>query len=521
MRIFSVIIAILFITGISFPQSNYYVNNMLGEDISSNGNSPRHAFKTIEYAIDQIVNPSKDSIIIHIAPGIYNLNNNPIEINGGFINLTLLGDDLNTTTIESASDTTSSKSRVIKVCGSNNIVFKNLTIQNGRSTRGGGGIFIDSAGSAYIDYCKITSNIGGAKGIGGGIGSIWGNIYINNSMISNNSNRDSCYGGGIGIENGILNITNSTISNNFSSSGGGIAVIAYKGNTIFNMTNSTISGNVASYSIGGIRFDVYPLNSNTVDTSNILANINSSTIFDNTCTGFNGIGGIGVWHAKIGDRVYIKNSIISGNIAYVDSAHSDLRGSIISENYNLIQNTYPDQISGEVTHNIYGVSAGCQQLANNNTINGTQTCAIPDSSPARNMIPSDSCNGAPSLDQRGAPRNGNYDIGAFEYWDNNLFHGITGLNNNKTFPKTFKLYQNFPNPFNPSTIIGFNIPEQGYVSLIIYNSIGQEISEPIRGHESAGYHNVKFNAADLPSGIYFYKIDYGNFSQVKKMLLLK
>ena len=52
MRIFSVIIAILFITGISFPQSNYYVNNMLGEDISSNGNSPRHAFKTIEYALE-------------------------------------------------------------------------------------------------------------------------------------------------------------------------------------------------------------------------------------------------------------------------------------------------------------------------------------------------------------------------------------------------------------------------------------------------------------------------------------
>ncbi len=86
---------------------------------------------------------------------------------------------------------------------------------------------------------------------------------------------------------------------------------------------------------------------------------------------------------------------------------------------------------------------------------------------------------------------------------------------------SFRLEQNYPNPFNPSTEIKYIIPESGFVTLKVYDVIGREIKTLIDDYQSQGVHAVKFNADNLSSGIYFYRINYGNFSQVKKMLLLK
>ncbi len=417
MKLFPFLIFVFIATSLSFAQSNYYVDNNLGSDQPGNGiASGSAAWKSIEYAVDNVVNPTTDSIIIHIAAGVYNLSNNPIDINRYFTKLSLLGDSTNNTIIESESDTSLSNSRVIKIHGANNVSLKYLTIQNGRSSSSGGGIYVDSTGTASIDHCEIIGNIGSANGIGGGIGCQWGNLLITNSTIRDNTGQSLCYGGGIGIVNGNLSIANSTISNNVSSSGGGIAVIAFMGNTIFNMTNSTVSNNFATVGIGGIRFDKYPKDSTVADSFYVSAHINSCTVFNNSCTGTIGIGGIGVWNSDKGDSLYIKNSIVSGNIATVDSAHSDLSGSAISEDYNLIQNAYTSSISGIIAHNIYGVSADCSPLAYNNSLNGTMTCAIASNSPAKDVIPASSPNGAPLYDQRGAARKGNYDIGAYEYW---------------------------------------------------------------------------------------------------------
>ena len=88
-------------------------------------------------------------------------------------------------------------------------------------------------------------------------------------------------------------------------------------------------------------------------------------------------------------------------------------------------------------------------------------------------------------------------------------------------PMEFALEQNYPNPFNPSTIITFALPVQSNVKISIYNLIGQKISELINNQYSAGKHSVEFSAADLSSGIYFYKIEAGSFSAIKKMQLMK
>jgi len=88
-------------------------------------------------------------------------------------------------------------------------------------------------------------------------------------------------------------------------------------------------------------------------------------------------------------------------------------------------------------------------------------------------------------------------------------------------PNEFRLSQNYPNPFNPSTTIEFSIPNNALVTLKVYNSIGEQVAVLVNGDLPAGSHSVKFNASGLASGIYIVKMTAGNFSDVKKMNLLK
>jgi len=87
--------------------------------------------------------------------------------------------------------------------------------------------------------------------------------------------------------------------------------------------------------------------------------------------------------------------------------------------------------------------------------------------------------------------------------------------------KNYKLFQNYPNPFNPRTTIQFALPKAGMVSLKVYNILGEVVAELINREMNAGFQSVNFNASNLSSGLYFYKIKAYNFVDVKKMLLLK
>lgn len=88
-------------------------------------------------------------------------------------------------------------------------------------------------------------------------------------------------------------------------------------------------------------------------------------------------------------------------------------------------------------------------------------------------------------------------------------------------PLTFALEQNYPNPFNPSTSIKYSVPENGFVKLSVYNLVGEEISVLVNEIVDAGFHEATFNAANLPSGTYFYSLQTVNSIQTKKMVLLK
>lgn len=88
-------------------------------------------------------------------------------------------------------------------------------------------------------------------------------------------------------------------------------------------------------------------------------------------------------------------------------------------------------------------------------------------------------------------------------------------------PENYKLFQNYPNPFNPSTIINYSIPNKGHVSLTIYDDLGRDIITLVNEIKNAGNYLVEFNGSELPSGVYFYRIQSGNFTKVKKMMLIK
>jgi hypothetical protein len=83
------------------------------------------------------------------------------------------------------------------------------------------------------------------------------------------------------------------------------------------------------------------------------------------------------------------------------------------------------------------------------------------------------------------------------------------------------LRQNYPNPFNPTTVIEFTLPKQEDVKLSVYNTLGEKVADLVNGRMSAGYHSVNFNATNIASGIYIYRITAGNFVALKKMMLIK
>ncbi len=92
---------------------------------------------------------------------------------------------------------------------------------------------------------------------------------------------------------------------------------------------------------------------------------------------------------------------------------------------------------------------------------------------------------------------------------------------NGVIPSVFSLAQNYPNPFNPSTTISFALPQHANVKLVVYNSLGEEVAELVNREMNAGFQSVNFDASNLSSGLYFYRISAGNFVDVKKMILIK
>jgi hypothetical protein len=97
----------------------------------------------------------------------------------------------------------------------------------------------------------------------------------------------------------------------------------------------------------------------------------------------------------------------------------------------------------------------------------------------------------------------------------------SAVNEEEFKPYSFKLMQNYPNPFNPATIISYVIPQRSEVNIKVYNITGQEVADLVNEVKDPGTYKAEFDAGNLSSGIYFYRITAGRFSAVRKMMLIK
>lgn len=104
----------------------------------------------------------------------------------------------------------------------------------------------------------------------------------------------------------------------------------------------------------------------------------------------------------------------------------------------------------------------------------------------------------------------------------NFGNSVTGIENSDgTLPYEYSLKQNYPNPFNPSTTIQYSIPKRSLVTLRVYDMLGRLVTTLVNSEKAAGNYNVNFNASNLASGVYFYRISAGNFNMTRKLILLK
>ncbi len=357
----------------------------------------------------------------------------------------------------------------------------------------GGAIYIESFNKLIISNCLITKNktSGDLSSGGAGIGMVGSSPVIESNMISYNI-ASGGHGGGLLISDSDPLIRNNIISKNESTAGSAFAVA--QGNPVF--INNTIVENKADIAGGA------PCHGGA------MCIIACSPVFFNTIIYGN--------KAAIGNQAHLQSgsqpaflfcTIGGGSVDFARDGH----------NHGSYSGTY---VSNIVTDPLFlNLASDDYRLSDNSP------CI---SAGSDSIIISNKKYFAPQYDYEGnlrpSPSGSMPDIGACE----NLLGTFVGVEEELTTPKEFVLYQNYPNPFNPSTTIKYSIPQQTVgnenfrsVHLIVYDILGRELTTLVNEEKPAGTYEVKWNAADLPSGVYFYQLKVGSFTATKKLLLLK
>lgn len=224
--------------------------------------------------------------------------------------------------------------------------------------------------------------------------------------------------------------------------------------------------------------------------------------------------GDGVYNGATGDTVRWKNDILAGNVKLADTAGSTSFSTQAWLQTGAFGNTVAATSAGVLTNawNVYPDNAA--------NVNNWVPAA---SSPALTGASFSDANlaGFDVVTYRGAIGSGSNWLTGWTQWDpkNYATVGIQPISNE--LPSAYKLAQNFPNPFNPSTKINFSILKSGFAVLKIYDMTGKEVSSLVNENLTAGVYSVDFNASNLTSGIYFYTLRTSDFSETKKMMLLK
>ncbi|OGU77132.1 MAG: hypothetical protein A2W11_11295 [Ignavibacteria bacterium RBG_16_35_7] len=469
-----------------YPLSEYYVkplqdfnlNNGQGlyapitqdvyvSPIGSNTNdglSEQTPFLNIQFALGRVLPSPSNHLTIYLAPGIYSPSKTEESFPLPLLNYASLKGSGRDSSILDGEWT----DRVIYCMGIDSLTISDIRIQGGRAGSGGG-IYCESSNLVIFN----NSIMGNSADWGAGIYcTINSHPFISYNIISNNSTIGFPYwaklGGGIFIDENSnpLIINNLITSNNSIDYGGGIAI---NGNSNPRFVNNTISMNSA-----------------------------------------NDGGGILSWNNS---HPIIENSILWNNSAPINPEISECCNSTTTVLYSDVPGGWPgignintDPLFTDTINFYLSEISKCIDAGNpDSTFNDPEDPLNPGYAlwPAMGTLRND-------MGTYGGP-------GAA----GQLPVSVEEPDPINQIPIRFALYQNFPNPFNPTTVISWQLPISGYVSLKVYDVLGNEITTLVNEEKPAGSNEIEFDASGLPSGIYFYKLQAGNFVETKKMILLK
>jgi hypothetical protein len=199
--------------------------------------------------------------------------------------------------------------------------------------------------------------------------------------------------------------------------------------------------------------------------------------------------------------------LVSGGGVTISGSSTDVWIFQIAQNLNLTSGAIVTLSGGALASNIFWQVAGQVNLGTTVAMKGVILC--------KTLI---ALNTGASLNGRALAQTA-VTLDANVFITSGIVNGINTIPGQ--IPVQYKLEQNFPNPFNPSTTIKFSLPNATKVILSVYNSMGQEVSKLISGDMNAGVYSTIWNASGFASGIYYYRITTNNFIETKKLLLLK
>ena len=564
------------ISGNCIEGNSFYVS------MDGNNNNPgteSQPFKNIGHALSLVKNDSTTTTTIYVGDGVFSPSTTgeqfPIIL-PDYVHL--IGTSRETSILDAEADL-DKESRVIKIVEEcENIKVANFTITGGNAESagciGGGGILVTHPDLEYV-YDGPVSSVNAvfenlivkdnSAAAGGGI-SIW---RVSGPTLSNliiQENTAEVYGGGLMIFTAVASVTDVTVSENNclvdSSSGGGIIInnsevsltkisvtdnTAYWGGgiSIFQtdavLTNLTVSGNVATDLGGGLMVGA---TTNAMLTNSIIWGNDPNSLFGSLPIAYSDIEGVlcpsctGLIDA---DPLFVDadngDYTLQEGSPCIDTGTADVDGDGVDDITDYFGNA-PDMGAFEFSLGVTGLQYTVDNssvIFNWDPVENVQYYQLERSTDptfAEDVVINYAMDNNYTDSGLEWDTEYFYRVAAFVgYWSDysnviSVILEFVGTANGDAIPETYAVHQNYPNPFNPVTTLRYSLPEDGLVNITIYDMMGRQVSKLVNSHQNAGYKTIQWIGTNnvgepVSAGVYLYTIQTGEFSQTKKMVLLK